>query len=109
MSALLNTPGGIAGSTITAILTIGVLVRKFLLTDKTQSATAQGHVDVIQALRDIADRADKRASEAEARADTAYRERNEAYSQIGALQEQVRYLNSQIAELRKQVDAKFVP
>lgn len=109
MGALLNTPGGIAGSTITAILTIGYLIRKFSLSDKKESATAQGHVDVMQALRDIADRADKRAAEAEARADTAYRERNEAYSQIGALQEQVRYLNTQIAELRKQVDAKLVP
>lgn len=103
MAAIINTPGGIAGSVATAMLTIAYLLRRFLLSDKVASATAQGNVDVIERLTQIADRAEKRAEAAEKRADDAFKERNEAIHEIGALREQVRQLTSAVQELKGQL------
>lgn len=94
------------------------LMRKFLLSDKVASATAQGNVDVIQALHQLVDRAEKREKDAvdreksafdraklaEERADTAYKERNDAYREIGALREQVKHLTETVEQLKRQLD-----
>lgn len=108
LPSLINTTGGVAGSIAAALLTLGFLVRKFLLTDKVASATATGNVDLIKRLMAAADRAEKRAEAAELRADIAYKERNEAYQKIGELGEQVRTLRAQVDELQRTLNAKAI-
>lgn len=100
---IVKTSGGFLGSAMAGVMAVAYLVRKFLLTDKVASATAQGNVDVITRLTEIADRAERRAEQAEKRADDAYKERNEAVHEIGALREQVRQLTSTVDELRREI------
>lgn len=106
LGAILNTPGGVAGSTATALVTIGYLLRRFFLSDKVASATAAGNVDVIQRLMEAADRSEKRAEAAELRADTAYKERNDAMTKIGELTEQVRALKQLVEELQRSINVQ---
>lgn len=108
---LLGTLGG-------SVAVMAYLMRKFLLSDKVASAaanaataSAQGNVDIIAALHQLVDRAEKRekqaderAALAEKRADDAYKERNEAYREIGALREQVKYLTETVESLKRQLD-----
>ena len=104
LAQVINTPGGIFGFGVASLGTIAWLLRKFLLSDKVASATAQGNVDVIQRLTEIADRAEKRAGAAEKRADDAFKERNEAIHEIGALREQVRQLTVTVEKLEGQLE-----
>lgn len=101
LSGIVNTPGGLVGATTTAVLTAGVLIRKFLLSDKVSSATANANVDIIDKLTAMVERAEARADAAEKRADQAFIERNTAIEQIGALREQVRSLQATVEKLEK--------
>jgi peptidoglycan hydrolase CwlO-like protein len=103
INEIVKTSGGLFGSAIAAVTTVAYLLRRFLLSDKVASATAQGNVDVIQRLTEIADRAERRAEAAEKRADDAQKERNEAVHEIGALREQVRQLTTTVDDLRKEI------
>lgn len=106
LTALINTPGGIAGSIATTCVTAMVLLRKFMHSDKVTSATANATVEAMQRLTDIADRAEARAALADQRADAAYRERNEAMQKIGELTQQVHNLQTTVEELRRIISAQ---
>lgn len=105
---LVKSPGGIAGTTAAAVIAGTVMLRKFLLGDKVESASSTAHVDLIQRLSEAADRAEKRAEAAEARADLAYKERNDAYLRIGELGEQVRQLQAKVDTLQRTLDDKNI-
>lgn len=101
LSGLINSPGGLAGSIGGGIIAAAFMIRKFILSDKVASATANANVDVIEKLTAMVERAEKRADIAEARADAAYKERNEAIHEIGALREQVRNLQTTVEKLER--------
>lgn len=105
LGQVINTPGGVVGATASAIGVVAYLLRRFWFSDRVASATAQGNVDVIERLTQIADRAEKRAAEAEKRADDFAKERNEAIHEIGALREQVRQLTMTVQDLNRKLDA----
>lgn len=99
MKIAVQSPAGALGTIAAAVGTAVLLFRRFWFSDKVQSANAGAHVNIIETLNAMIERAEKRAEVAEKRADDAYKERNEAVHQISTLREQVRSLTEQVARL----------
>lgn len=102
VSAATDSPGGLLASVVTAVGAFTLVLRRYLRSDKVDSATANAQVDIITKLSEQLDKANARADLAEKRADEAFRERNLFATEIGKLQEQVRALTVQVEALRNE-------
>lgn len=100
VNAATETTGGLVVSVTTAVGAFALAMRRYLRSDKVDSATANAQVDIIARLSEQLDKANARADLAEKRADEAFRERNLFATEIGKLQEQVRALTVQVEALR---------
>ena len=106
IGSLLGSPGGMLGTITAAIVTAGVLIRKFWFSDKVTSANTNAQVDMIARLQELLDKAYQRADLAEQRTDKANAERNELVARLGGMTEKIAQLTEELKEvaaLREQV------
>lgn len=100
INSMTETASGLIVTVASAVGAFALAMRKYLLSDKIDSASTNAQVDIISRLSEQLDKANARADLAERRADEAFRERNLFATKIGELQEQVRALTVQVEALR---------
>lgn len=100
INSMTETTSGLVVTVASAVGAFALAMRKYLLSDKIDSASTNAQVDIISRLSEQLDKANARADLAERRADEAFRERNLFATKIGELQEQVRALTVQVEALR---------
>lgn len=100
INSMTETTSGLIVTVASAVGAFALAMRKYLLSDKIDSASTNAQVDIISRLSEQLDKANARADSAERRADEAFRERNLFATKIGELQEQVRALTVQVEALR---------
>lgn len=106
LTQVAKTPGGVVGIIGGAVVAAGLFLRKYWLGDRVAAANSEAHVDIIQRLNELVDKANARADAAELRAETATKALHEAIHEVAGLKAEVQTLNRQVQQLRDQLHGK---